>query len=321
MNRRLLALTGITAMGTAALAVPLRSALVRTRSLDVPNHRSSHERPVPRSGGLAPLAAAALAASFSDPRLSPATSAAIIGLGAVGLADDVTGHAPAAGRLTAQIAAGAVASHGGPGRLAGGIATAGIVNVTNFMDGINGISGLTAVVWGAHCMSLPRTTPEARTLGALVAGGGLGFLPHNALNARLFLGDVGSYALGAAMATGAIAQPSVRDQIIVATPLLPYACDAAQALIHRARTGQPLGVAHRDHVYQRLVDGGAPHVLVALFHASMASLVAVAARQRGLARVGLIAILCGGYLASPRLAAAFLSRRAAKDGEGIEDPT
>lgn len=296
-------------MGTALLAGPLRAALVRSSALDVPNHRSSHKRPVPRSGGLAPLVTASLSASVARNRPTRKTAVAIVGLSAVGLADDLVGHVPSTGRLAAQFAAGTLLAETGSRRLLGGVVTTGVVNVTNFMDGINGISGLTAAVWGVHAMTAPGVSPETKSLGALIAGGGLGFLPHNAPRARLFLGDVGSYALGAGMAAGIVSRSGLKEQFTLAAPLLLYACDAAQALLYRSRAGLPIGVAHRDHVYQRLVDSGAPHLPVALFHAGMASLVAAAARRPTPARLGLITTICGSYLASPSIVGRWLPKR------------
>ena len=78
----------------------------------------------------------------------------------------------------------------------------GFVNAFNFMDGINGISGAHALVGGAAyaCIGLlaPGRLPGGG--GAAVAAGGAGLPALERGRARVFLGDVGSYALGAALA-------------------------------------------------------------------------------------------------------------------------
>ncbi|NYF97383.1 UDP-N-acetylmuramyl pentapeptide phosphotransferase/UDP-N-acetylglucosamine-1-phosphate transferase [Janibacter cremeus] len=203
--------------------------------------------------------------------------------------------------MAGQLAAGATLGGTGWDRVLSGVATAGIVNVTNFMDGINGISSLTGLVWGVNALTLSRTGSDLSIIGALVAGGSTGFLPHNAPRARLFLGDVGSYALGGAFAAGVLSRPSLPERQQAAAPLLLYGLDAAQALAHRYRTDQPLGVAHRDHVYQQLVDAGLNQISVALFHAICAAGIASAHRLRTRYAVTTVIAVSAGYLAAPHI--------------------
>lgn len=301
----------LTAATTGLLGMPLRALLIHAGLFDVPNHRSSHSTPIPRGGGAAPLTAAALVGAVG-PRPSGRTTGAVLGLAAVGLADDVSGHVPALARLGAQLVAGGALGTG-PGAAFASVGTTGIVNVVNFMDGINGISGGAGAVWGANALTLAaKPTDELAILGALVLGGSLGFLPHNAPRARFFLGDLGSYSLGAAMAAGVFSRRRLADQWCVASPLLLYGLDAAHALIHRVRTRQALGVAHRDHVYQRLVDSGIPHAKVAAFHAGLAALVALAHHGQSLRwRVLGTTVASAVYLCAPRLVGTTEAGRAA----------
>lgn len=293
--------TALTAVATGLLGVPLRAALIRLGLHDVPNHRSSHTISTPRGGGVAPLAAA-IAVGALGPRTSVSTTGAVLGLGAIGLVDDATGNVPALARMGAQLMTGATLDSGCKAMLSA-VGTASIVNVVNFMDGINGISGGTGAVWGSNALALAaEPTDELAIIGALVLGASLGFLPHNAPRARFFLGDVGSYALGAAMAAGVFSQRSLADQWRAASPLLLYGLDAAQALFHRLRTKQPVGVAHRNHVYQRLVDSGVPHVQVAAFHTGLATLISVAHHHPSTRRTVLgTTVAAAIYLAAPRL--------------------
>lgn len=294
------ATAAVTAVATAALGVPVRKTLIRWGSMDVPNHRSSHTAPIPRGGGIAALLGAGTAALATGGRPGLGRGASLLALAGLGLVDDITGHVPARVRLGTQLALGAGAlGHGGWDRPVAGVVTAGVVNVVNFMDGINGISGMNAVVWGVNAMLLEdESDGDLATLGALTAGAGLGFLPHNVPAARLFLGDVGSYAFGAAMAAGILSQRSLGARYRVAAPLLLYGVDAAQALVSRVRAGEQLTEAHRDHVYQRLVDGGHSHVEVALLHATLAGVVATAARRPWPVAAGLTLVTAIGYLRS-----------------------
>lgn len=299
--RRVILTAATSAVATGLLGVPLRAALIRWKLYDVPNSRSSHSTAIPRGGGIAPCVAGAATAWFGGSRPSARIAAPILALGAVGLADDVSGGLSPAARLLAQIANGAVLASG-PLTPVGAVGAAGIVNVVNFMDGINGISSGTAVVWGVNAISLASgEDDDLAHLGALALGGALGFLPHNAPEARFFLGDVGSYSLGGLMAAGVLSRRRFADQWLVAAPLLLYGIDAAQAIVHRARTNQPVGVAHRDHIYQRLVDGGWSHNSVAAFHTALAGLVSASHRLplpwsiAGTASAAMI------YLAAPRV--------------------
>lgn len=303
-------LTGLALTGIATgLAAPLaRRSLVRLGAMDVANHRSSHTDPVPRGGGLAALVGCAVGMTV----LGRATPRSLVGLGMLataGFADDLRskrGGVPASHRLAAQITAGTLLA--GPGgqpwaSLGGALTTTGVVNVVNFMDGINGISGMTAVVWGLNAMAGP--VPDTAAVGALAAGAGLGFLPWNVPRAQLFLGDVGSYLFGGLMATGMLSSLGkagrLRGAIAVGAPLLPYAADAAQALIRHRLAGGSLTEPHRDHVYQRLVDEHRlTHVQVAGAHAGVAALNAIAWRRCpapvALATSGAV---CAGWIALP----------------------
>ncbi|TQM91264.1 UDP-N-acetylmuramyl pentapeptide phosphotransferase/UDP-N-acetylglucosamine-1-phosphate transferase [Ornithinimicrobium humiphilum] len=257
------------ALATTALTYPLRYILERRGRLDVPNHRSSHTTPIPRGGGLAALVGAAAVAGLTRVAPRSARCVGIAALGIVGWIDDATGHVPQAVRLATQATTGALTfSTGTWDRIVGAVTTTGVVNVVNFMDGINGISSLTAITWGLNALTLEDESEDLGRIGALVAGSGLGFLPHNAPRARIFLGDAGSYALGAAMTAGILSCDTWPARYRAAAPLMLYGVDAAQAIVRRAAAGEPLMEPHREHIYQKLVDAGYPHIVVAALHAA-----------------------------------------------------
>ena len=102
-------------------------------------------------------------------------------------------------------------------------------------------------------------------VGAAVAVGALAFLPWNAGRARVFLGDAGSYALGAALAM--LAAYAVVHGIPAEAalgPLALYLADTAWTLQRRIRAGERWLEAHRTHVYQQWCDAGWSHQRVTL---------------------------------------------------------
>ena len=74
------------------------------------------------------------------------------------------------------------------------------------MDGVNGISGAHALIGGVAyaCLAAWRQDGFGVAAGLALAAGACAFLPWNAVRARVFLGDVGSYSIGAALAVLAV---------------------------------------------------------------------------------------------------------------------
>jgi UDP-GlcNAc:undecaprenyl-phosphate GlcNAc-1-phosphate transferase len=305
-------------LGLTGLIVPV---LRRAQLLDVPNERSSHSAPVPRGGGLAVMAAVTLASvaaalTGSDVLWVPLVVA--LALAGVGLIDDRS-SLPGPVRLVLQLLAGAVVAAWAWSAAATPssavalfalvvlIAVAGYVNAFNFMDGINGISALTAIVAGAWwCwVAVEHEVEGLAVLGAVLAGGMVGFIPWNAPRARIFLGDVGSYGVGfLIVAGGAWAWANDVPPALCLAPLVVYIADTGWVLIKRAAGGRPLMQAHREHVYQQLVDHGWSHTSSALLCAGVSVVVCVAAATAPSA-VSLVgtAIVVLAYLCLPSVVA------------------
>lgn len=141
-----------------------------------------------------------------------------------------------------------------------------LVNIYNFMDGIDGLAG----GYGAVC---------ACALGiwfVLLGAGGLalfmyglmaaclGFLVWNWSPARIFLGDAGSMMLGGTLAAVAIIGQRDYDIPLGAFVILfaVFIGDTAYTLVRRALRGAPVWQAHKEHLYQRAVQSGLPHASV-----------------------------------------------------------
>ena len=111
-----------------------------------------------------------------------------------------------------------------------------------------------------------RNDIDVATYGGLaISAACLGFAPFNAWRPMLFLGDVGSYFIGfwlAALVVVVIANGA--DPLVAIAPFLLYIADSATTIVRRARRGDDIMSAHREHAYQRLVQRGWSHVRVTL---------------------------------------------------------
>lgn len=252
------ALAAGAALLTAASAPLLAPALRSWGLVDVPNHRSSHATPTLRGGGLAPLVGILLTAGVATAAgvdVLPWAALAVCAAAAVlGLVVDLREPTPLVRLVLLALLGAALGSMlGGPTTaLLGAVALPVIVNVVNFMDGINGITALTALAWGAVVV-LGATTAGTVALGALTLGAALGFLPWNLPRARMFLGDAGSYLVGALMTAALLVEQAAGGRtLLVLAPLVPYLLDTGVTLVRRAARGERLTEAHREHLYQRL---------------------------------------------------------------------
>jgi UDP-N-acetylmuramyl pentapeptide phosphotransferase/UDP-N-acetylglucosamine-1-phosphate transferase len=269
---------------TAVLVPAVLPILRRSGVLDVPSERSSHTTIVPRGAGIAVIIGVVVAAAVPLTRWTDGTIVAVVlgaavAYAAIGFADDLRGLDPWA-RLVVQLVLGAgltacMVSLLGRGWLwvpLGAIAAACYVNVTNFMDGVNGITGWHGVVTGAVFAAMGAYTHHGWIVvtGACLAGASLGFLPYNALRARVFLGDVGSYGIGATIAglSGGGFLAGLPAEAAVG-PLVIYLADTGSTLVRRLSRGENWREPHRTHVFQRLTDSGLTHAQVALLVAGL----------------------------------------------------
>lgn len=236
-------------------------------ALDRPNARSLHERPVPRTGGVAVLAGAAVSLAFGTGALGVVMGLALV-LAIVSFLDDLRGM-PSAVRLAAHLAAAWVlvwfvlAPMEAVSLAVLAIALAWITNLYNFMDGSDGLAGGMAVIgFGTYALAATLANdPALAALSLALAAAALAFLFHNFHPARIFLGDVGSIPLG--FLAGALGIVGWRDD---AWPLWfpvlvfgPFIADATVTLLRRLLRADRVWQAHREHYYQRMVRMGLGH--------------------------------------------------------------
>ncbi|HEX7129821.1 MAG TPA: glycosyltransferase family 4 protein [Rhodanobacteraceae bacterium] len=276
------------AFGLSAVLVWATLAYAQRRGmLDHPGRRRSHSMPTPRGGGLGlvvGLLLTAPAALLGLPGDVP--SATVSGLllatamvAAIGWWDDHRSLAvlPRLGvhLLAALLAAIAVlwsvspAAFDGipPGRwpwlLATALFAAWSINLHNFMDGIDGLLGLQTVFVGAGIATLAQQRGDVALAGGglVTAAASLGFLLFNRPPARIFMGDVGSGALGLWLAALAGLLATRHPELVWAVLVLlsTFVVDATLTLFDRMVRGRAWYTAHREHLYQWLVRSGCTH--------------------------------------------------------------
>lgn len=285
--------------GFVAVAVgmfPVQAALARCGVVDRPNARSSHTRPTVRGGGVAIIFVVAPAFALAGgPETGPISVAALLGLAAVSFIDDLQG-VTAAVRFAVQVGAaaaflavlswpnGTIPENGLIFAFVAWVWITGYTNAFNFMDGINGIAGLQALITGLGTAVIAvaagvSTSSSPVLIAMATAGSALGFLPHNFPRARVFMGDVGSAPLGFVLAGLAVWIAMLTSWWMLFWLALLHAnfvLDTAITLVRRAMRRERLLDAHREHFYQRLVRSGWSHTRTSLTVALLQTLTAFA---------------------------------------------
>lgn len=138
-----------------------------------------------------------------------------------------------------------------------------MVNLYNFMDGIDGMAGTQGVVAAllSAGLSFWQGSPALGAIYLLLAASVGGFLFHNWSPAKIFMGDCGAYFLGFAFATLALISKVYLGHSIHAHMILlgVFICDATYTLVLRAVQGKRVYQAHRDHAFQHAVQRGLSH--------------------------------------------------------------
>lgn len=318
--------SAICAATVIALVAPIivRPILERRQVVDVPNDRSSQTKPTVRGGGVCQLLGVVVGAIIalvfggvgSHQAVFIVVAMGALAMAVLGLIDDVRRGLKTYLRMVAQVVI-SVAAMVALGNVTSAPAWAVVVavlcygwyvNAVNFMDGINGITSLHGLIVGVAYAILGAMTglPWLVVAGGMVAGAYLAFLPWNVSKRGLFLGDVGSYLLGAAVAGTAMGAAFCGVPVVaVVAPVWIYVVDTGVTIARRIVLRRPILQADRDHVYQRLVARGLGHLaaagVVAAFSA-VCGLVGLAA-VAGLASVGVailvFVLVAGVYLATP----------------------
>jgi Fuc2NAc and GlcNAc transferase len=255
----------------------------RWRIVDLPNERSSHERPTPHGGGVPLLLAFFVGFLMIGDWSSPYRwlCACTFALMLLGVWDDIRslsvrlrfGVYGLVGISTAVFLFKSSGVSSGLVTLTLIIALAFAIvwalNLYNFMDGIDGIAATQCVLACSAAAYLAVDRPgglQFSMVCLLLTSSQLGFLVWNWAPARLFLGDAGSIPTGYLLA-GLAGYGAIEG-------VLPFACwaillavfitDASWTLLWRIYSGQKFLQAHRMHAYQRLSRHWGSHRRVVL---------------------------------------------------------
>lgn len=252
-------------------------AYARRRGLlDQPGKRRSHHVPTPRGGGTGIVAAFLLAGlpawHMLDGRVAwwslALIATAVIAVALIGWRDD---HAPlpvlprlvvhaVAALLVGIVVLSPWATHDARAWWVLAplmLLLIGFINTHNFMDGIDGILGQQGlfVMLGFGVLAIWTGDVGVSGLAFAMAAGCLGFLVFNVPPARIFMGDIGSGALG--LAIGAVGALLIRRDpaMLWACAILPSAflVDSGLTLARRMLGRQRWYAPHRQHLYQWLV--------------------------------------------------------------------
>lgn len=327
-----LAAVAIAAVISAILTPLVKRIAEKTGFVDVPkDERRMHQKPIPTIGGLAIFAAFVIAVIiFGD--LSRELIAMLLGsliIVVMGLLDDKL-DLPAKVKFLFQIIAAAIPVTQGCvieyishpltflgndylslGVLAIPVTIVWIVALTNAVNFIDGLDGLSVGVCSISCLSmgiiamLLGQSVEALLLGALL-GACLGFLPYNFNPAKIFMGDTGAtflgYMLGCLSVTGLF---KLYAAISFAVPLLVLGVplfDISFAFIRRVWNHVSPMHPDRSHIHHRLMDSGLSQrqsVLILYLVASLLGILAVvvSASGAGKALMVLLAVMVLGIVA------------------------
>ncbi len=254
-------------VGSFSLTALLTKLLHRHLSvMDVPNERSMHETPVPRGGGLAIMSVILAGITYYVPNSYLIAPVAILML--VSWLDDKY-KLSAALRLLAHLTAaflGCLALGDSfmlfdgllpfwADRLIMVICWAWIINLYNFMDGIDGITATQtmaiAIGVGLFVSFLHLPLPYGIEIATIAFGACGGFLLYNWHPAKIFMGDVGSVPLGFLVGFFMFKLVSMGYPLPALLIPLYYLTDSGITITRRALRGEKIWKPHREHFYQR----------------------------------------------------------------------
>jgi UDP-N-acetylmuramyl pentapeptide phosphotransferase/UDP-N-acetylglucosamine-1-phosphate transferase len=244
--------------------------------LEPPSDRGMHCVPVPSGAGAAIVAAALILWplwSGGTERHAVLLLATLAALALVSWLDDRRGLSPAPRLAAHAIAVTLLLASLDPAyrvlpaipllaeRMAEGLAWLWLVNLFNFMDGIDGLAGaeaITVAIGYALVVAVAGLATPLASLALIVAAATAGYLYWNWHPAKVFMGDTGSIALGFLL--GWLMLDLALHGLWAAAVLLPayFVADATLTLAKRLARGERPWQPHRQHFYQRAVLAGTP---------------------------------------------------------------
>ena len=251
---------------------------LRYRIIDVPNGRSSHTKPTILGGGVIFWVAALLYLLMNPSQQTAWIFAGLTLIAAVSFVDDIVGLRQKV-RLLFQLvsisfaflALGIYRQYPWWAILIGYFVFDGILNAYNFMDGINGMTGLCSLVILGSLqyvnLSITHFVDPDLIWYPMIAS--VVFLFFNfRKKAKCFAGDVGSIGMGFWVVMLLIRLMIQTQNLIWIGFLLVYGVENCGTIFHRILRRENLTQPHRLHFFQILVNEcGRSHLVISSIYA------------------------------------------------------
>tara|TARA_B110000261_G_scaffold157402_1_gene192382 strand:- start:387 stop:1406 length:1020 start_codon:yes stop_codon:yes gene_type:complete len=252
--------------------------LKKTRTIDIPNERSSHSIPTPKGAGLGIIATLLIVYYTFFPLTDFWFIGSIVILAVLSFIND-NKQISIIIRLIIQMVLTIIILNLWPplqqtmllsniipfwlGNIIIILIVIWLINLFNFMDGIDGISGTQCIIIGVGVgVSIMFSQEEYKLeqlFAGFMAGSCLAFLVWNWSPAKVFLGDAGSIPLGFinAILILLLCKNGLWYVAIIINNY--YFFDASITLLRRIRMKQKPWKAHKEHFYQKAIQNGYSH--------------------------------------------------------------
>jgi len=288
----------LTCLASVILTGAWRWFSLKIGIIDLPNARNTHQMPVARSGGIGfivPIVAFSLYLNIPPSFKIALVISLVVAL--VGLWDDIK-NLTSVRRLVIQFLCAiatigwtGISFHSAPlpyfivpfgilGSIASVLWIAGLINIMNFMDGIDGYAASMTVIGGltlSYFFHQAGLLPESYFLLIFIASVA-GFLFWNYPKAKIFMGDVGSTFLGFWIAIAILVLCQANPNYLVPSIMLfsVFIFDAITTFIKRIYRKEDFLKAHCEHYFQLLYRSGWTHRKILYLEISHMLLCAVA---------------------------------------------
>lgn len=144
-----------------------------------------------------------------------------------------------------------------------------ITNAINLIDGLDGLAGsmvfIISLVFGFYFY---HTQLAYAFVAFALAGGVLGFLRYNLINAKIFMGDTGSLVCGFILSV--LAVQFIELEVVASAPMVAVATlfvplfDTVRVFIIRIFNGKSPFSPDRNHVHHYMLRSGLKHLQIVI---------------------------------------------------------
>ncbi len=152
----------------------------------------------------------------------------------------------------------------------------GFINVYNFMDGINGITGLysISILIGLYLINMDTHFVDENLIIYVALSVFIFGFYNFRKKARFFAGDIGSISIAMVLFFIGVWLIKELKSPLILLMIVVYGADSLLTIVYRKSIGENITEPHRHHMYQKLVDVfKISHLKVAVLYASIQLLV------------------------------------------------